>query len=83
MWFGELLTIVIRTIDVIKNVVPKITWIPWNPVAKKKVDPNDESEMLNSACIYSITCKIVKYTPSVHVIIKLIKDSFFIFFMMA
>lgn len=50
----------IRTIDVIRNVVPMITCSPWNPVARKKVDPNAESEILNSACMYSITCKIVK-----------------------
>jgi len=43
-----------RSIDVIKKVVPIITCSPWNPVAKKKVEPKDESEMLNSACIYSI-----------------------------
>jgi hypothetical protein len=55
IWFGGLLINIIRTMDVIKNVVPRITCNPWNPVAKKNVDPNDESEMLNSAWIYSIT----------------------------
>jgi len=54
MWFGGLLIMIRRNIDVIKNVVPRITCSPWNPVAKKNVDPNDESEILNSACIYSI-----------------------------
>jgi len=74
---------IMRTIDVIRNVVPKITCSPWNPVAKKKVDPNDESEILNSACMYSIAWRMVKYTPNVHVAIILIKDSFFMFFMIA
>jgi len=83
IWFGELLIIHMRTIDVIRNVVPKITCIPWNPVAKKNVDPNDESEILNSACIYSIIWRMVKYTPRVQVITSLIKDSFFILFRMA
>lgn len=83
IWFGGLLIMVIRIIDVIKNVVPKITCSPWNPVAIKKVDPNDESEMLNSACMYSITWRIVKYIPRIHVIISLIKDSFFMLFIIA
>jgi hypothetical protein len=32
---------------------PIITWSPWNPVAMKKVDPNEESGMENGASIYS------------------------------
>lgn len=26
--------------------VPKITWSPWKPVAKKKVDPYTESDII-------------------------------------
>lgn len=54
-----------------KNIVPTITWNPWNPVAIKKTDPNTESEILNEAIKYSKPCNIKKYTPNNQVIIKL------------
>lgn len=36
-----------------KNVVPMITWIPWNPVAIKNEDPYTESAIVNGDSIYS------------------------------
>lgn len=33
--------------------MPMITWRPWNPVAIKKVEPNDESEIENEDSKYS------------------------------
>jgi len=33
----------------VRNVVPIITWSPWNPVAIKNVDPKAESEIENGA----------------------------------
>lgn len=63
----------------VKNVVPMITCSPWNPVATKNVLPYEESEIENSACIYSIICKIVKYAPRIQVIAK-DEFEFFMFF---
>jgi hypothetical protein len=40
-----------------------ITWIPWNPVAMKNVDPQTESHIENGACQYSIAWSLVKYNP--------------------
>lgn len=60
--------------QIIKNVVPINTCSPWNPVAKKKVDPYDESEILKGASKYSYTCNIEKYTPKIIVISKLEKN---------
>lgn len=31
------------------NAVPIITWIPWNPVAKKNVDPYAPSVIVKGA----------------------------------
>jgi len=51
----------------IKNVVPTKTWNPWNPVAKKNVDPNVESAIVNGASKYSSTWRPVKTTPNANV----------------
>lgn len=37
----------------VRNMVPIITWIPWNPVAMKKDDPYTESAIENPASMYS------------------------------
>jgi len=68
----------IRYEVVVKNIVPMITCKPWNPVATKNVLPYDESEMENSACIYSMVWSIVKYMPSRQVIAS-DKFEFFMF----
>ena len=44
--------------------VPTITWSPWNPVAKKNVEPYTLSAKEKDASQYSIACRPVKYTPS-------------------
>lgn len=53
-----------------RNVVPMMTWRPWNPVATKNVEPYTLSAMEKGACRYSPTWRIVKNTPSVIVINK-------------
>jgi len=47
---------------------PIITWIPWNPVAIKKVEPYTLSAILKDASKYSMPCKRVKYPPNNKVI---------------
>lgn len=42
------------------NSVPTITWIPWNPVAMKNVDPYTLSAIVNGASTYSNPCSAVK-----------------------
>jgi len=59
---------------------PIITWIPWNPVATKKVDPKVESDMENGASIYSNPCSIENNIPSIIVIINLFFDLLKFFF---
>jgi hypothetical protein len=56
--------------DTAKNVDPTMTWSPWNPVAIKKVEPKDESDMQNGASWYSNAWKAVKTAPSVIVVIR-------------
>ena len=46
-----------------KKVVPIITWVPWNPVATKKVVPKTLSAIVKGASIYSFPWRKVKYTP--------------------
>ena len=38
-WLFEKWINIFRKKQINKNVVPINTWIPWNPVAKKNVDP--------------------------------------------
>lgn len=45
-----------------------MTWMPWKPVAMKKVAPYAESEMVKDASQYSSACSDVKYSPSITVI---------------
>ena len=52
-WFKENWVFKFRIKHVNKNNVPISTCKPWNPVAIKKIDPYDESEILNCASIYS------------------------------
>ena len=47
-----------------------ITWNPWNPVAKQKVDPYTESAIVNEASQYSIPCNIVNINPNATVTIN-------------
>jgi len=47
-----------------RNNVPINTWVPWNPVATKKVEPYTLSAMVNIDSRYSISCSIEKYIPS-------------------
>ena len=46
------------------NSVPMITWIPWNPVAKKNVLPYAPSEIVKGASQYSSPCSPVKITAN-------------------
>lgn len=57
----------VRNKHTIKNVLPMITWRPWNPVATKKVDPYTLSAIVKGASIYSSVCSTVKYNPSITV----------------
>ena len=56
--------------------VPTWTWRPWNPVAKKNVDPYTESEIWKGLSIYSRAWKNVKKTASPTVIARLRMASF-------
>lgn len=47
---------------------PTNTWIPWKPVAIKKIDPKTESAIENLLKKYSKPCRSVKYTPKTKVI---------------
>ena len=53
-----------RSRHVVRNVVPMITCSPWNPVAKKNVDPYAESAIVNAASKYSYACSAVKCNPN-------------------
>jgi hypothetical protein len=43
-----------------RKVVAIITWSPWNPVARKNVEPCLECAIVNEASAYSYACRIVK-----------------------
>lgn len=58
--------------------VPIITWIPWNPVATKNVDPYTESDMQNGASTYSNPCSPVNINPSKHVNVSANVDWFLV-----
>jgi hypothetical protein len=60
----------IKQVD--KKIVPIITWIPWKPVATKKIEPYTESEIQKIDSEYSKDCKNVNINPNTIVIIKLI-----------
>jgi len=60
----------------IKNLLPIITWRPWNPVETKKIDPETLSAIVKSAYIYSEICKNVKYIPNIIVNSNLIIAAF-------
>lgn len=51
------------------KVVPTSTWIPWNPVEKKKVDPYTPSAIVNPALAYSIPWQSVNSTANTTVMI--------------
>jgi len=53
---------------------PIRTWIPWNPVAIKKVEPKVESDIENGASMYSNPCSTENSIPNIIVIINLIFD---------
>lgn len=59
-WNLEKWNIKWRIKQINRNVVPINTWIPWNPVAIKNVDPYTESEIENGACLYSYAWSIEK-----------------------
>jgi hypothetical protein len=40
---------VCRSRHTVRNVIPIITCIPWNPVATKNVDPHAETAIVNGA----------------------------------
>ena len=52
-----------------KNIVPIITWKPWNPVDTKKVEPYTESAIQKGASKYSKACSAVNIKPK-----KTVKD---------
>lgn len=39
--------------QIVRKVVPMITWRPWNPVATKNSEPYTLSEIVNGVSIYS------------------------------
>ena len=53
-----------RSKHVVRNVVPIITCIPWNPVATKNGDRYAESAIVKGVSKYSCACSAVKYSPS-------------------
>ena len=53
-----------RSRHVVRNVVPIITCILWNPVATKNVGPYAESATVNGASKYSYACSAVKCNPN-------------------
>lgn len=42
-----------RIVQTSRKIVPIITCVPWNPVAKKNVDPYTESAIVNGDSQYS------------------------------
>lgn len=62
------------------NMVPIITWIPWNPVVKKNEDPKIESEIVKLEFLYSHHCRNEKYNPNIIVIsiLSIVCLSFFL-----
>jgi hypothetical protein len=80
---GEFFFFLIRINDVSRNVDPINTWIPWNPVAIKNVDPMVESDIENGASLYSIHWSVEKSNPRVIVIANLLSLIFFLFFIIA
>jgi len=69
-----------RSIEIRRNVDPIKTWIPWNPVAMKNVEPNAESDIEKGASMYSKPCSIENRIPNVIVIINLSFDLLKFFF---
>jgi len=74
MWFAVLFMFLNRIIEISRKVDPISTWIPWNPVAIKNVEPKVESAMEKGASIYSKPCSIENTIPSVTVMISLVFD---------
>lgn len=74
-WEDEIKFLLIRIMEIIKNDVPIITWIPWKPVVMKKVEPKILSLIENCASIYSQDWRNVKVIPKIIVIIKELKAS--------
>jgi hypothetical protein len=52
-WFDVLIIFLNRIIEIKRNVDPISTWMPWNPVAIKNVDPKVESDIEKGASMYS------------------------------
>lgn len=69
-WVEDKRFLLIRINVTNKNVVPIITWRPWNPVVTKKVVPKILSLMENWAWEYSHICNIVNRIPNKIVISK-------------
>lgn len=67
-WDDDIRFLFIRKREIIKKVVPIITWIPWKPVVIKNVEPKILSLIENCACMYSHICKIENMIPSIMVI---------------
>lgn len=61
-----------------KKIVPIITCKPWNPVAIKNIEPYTESAIQKGASIYSSNWRLVKISPKIIVIIKVIIASIFL-----
>ena len=70
-WVGVLIILLNRNSEIVRKIDPMITWIPWNPVAMKKVEPNVESDMENGASLYSNACNSENTMPNVIVIMRL------------
>jgi len=69
-WLVEFCIDEILLAVVARNIDPINTWIPWNPVAKKNVDPYTESEKVNLASTYSIPWHSVNKIPKMIVTIS-------------
>lgn len=70
MWFVELIIFFNRFIEYNKKIEPMITWSPWKPVAMKKLDPKEVSEIVKGAETYSNPWKAEKIAPNKTVKLK-------------
>lgn len=62
-WEGENWCTEVRIRHTSRNVEPINTWVPWNPVVTKIIEPYTLSAIVNDVSIYSLSWRIVKYKP--------------------
>ena len=69
-WRLLLLNWLKRFKDTKRNKDPIRTWIPWNPVAIKKLDPKEVSVIVNGPEMYSNPWSIEKMAPKRIVVLR-------------